>query len=86
MGNDRSGEAPPVAQDLSGAEGGSGVTHAELIHSMKETLIRMCHSNARICEFAFKVNRNLKDLRKKTPASKAVYVVTLDRKLKEGAH
>lgn len=62
------------------------MTHAELIHSMKETLIRMCHSSARVSEFAFKVNRNLIDLRKKTPASKAVYVVTLDRKLKEGAH
>ena len=62
------------------------MTHKELIRSMKETLIRLCHTNARVSEFAFKVNRNLKDLRKKTPASKAVYVVTLDRKLKEGAH
>ena len=57
------------------------MTHVELVFSMKETLRKMCHSSARVAEFAFKVNRNKEPLSLTTPTSKAVYVVKLDREL-----
>lgn len=58
------------------------MTHSELIKSMKKTLIGLCHSNAMASELGFKIKKNYKSLSIQTPASKAVYVVTLDRHLK----
>jgi hypothetical protein len=57
------------------------MTNQELIRSMKETLVRMCHTQAYAMELAHKVKRNKRSLMAETPASKCVYVVNLDRLL-----
>jgi hypothetical protein len=57
------------------------MTHKELIAKLKKNLILMSHTHAATTELAFKVKKNFNNLIASTPASKAIYVVTLDRQL-----
>ena len=56
------------------------MTHADLMRSLRHTLIGIHHSYAAACETAFKLRRRV-PLRTTTVASKAEYVVALDRSL-----
>lgn len=57
------------------------MTHKALIASMRQTIIGLCHTNAFAKELAYKLGKNAPNLLAETPASKAVYVVELDRRL-----
>jgi hypothetical protein len=53
------------------------MSHEEFMKEMKRQLVLMCHSTAYICSVA----RLIQDGKTKHIASKAVYVVILDRNL-----
>lgn len=57
------------------------MTHKELMFSLKETLIKMCHLTAYLHEDIYMMEKSYKQngVKKRTPTSKAIYVVTLDR-------
>lgn len=59
------------------------MTHAKLMSSMKESLLRMLHTQAFVEELAFKL-RHVKDgepMLRTTVGSRTAYVVALDRQL-----